>query len=84
MDIKEFAGGLAVIDGEVYEKIMVRRAGGGRIGVEYSRNVKDINKPGLTKVIREISTGLKEVYVNFGKCNISEIQRVCECDAHYI
>ena len=27
MDIKEFAGGLAVIDGEVYEKIMVRRAG---------------------------------------------------------
>lgn len=81
MDIKEFAGGLAVIDGEVYEKIMVRRAGGGRIGVEYIRNVKDINKPGLTKVIRETSTGLKEVYVNFGKCNISEIQRVCECDA---
>lgn len=81
MDIKEFAGGLAVIDGEVYEKIMVRRAGGGRISVEYIRNVKDINKPGLTKVIRETVAGLKEVYVNFAMSDISEIRRDCECDA---
>ena len=30
MDIKEFAGGLAVIDGNVYEKIHVKRADSGR------------------------------------------------------
>ena len=83
MDIKEFAGGLAVIDGEVYEKIMVRRADSGRVSMEYIRNIKDIDNPGLTKVIRETSTGPKEVYINFGKCNISEIQRVCECDAMF-